>query len=568
MWEVSGKVDSIAIDVAEVSRDIKIATTNDFLERLPRAKYASYDCERSDRPVSCFEGTRTAILEDIDTWIFDTNPNSPRVFWLNGLAGIGKTTIARTATERLQKRNQLGGNFFFSRRGEAELRNPALVFPSIAYQLARFNPEFGRRITTALETDPEAPYASLKQQLERLIVTPLSEIERDPENVVVLVFDAFDECEARGAKEILQLLIAAIPSLPFFLKIFITARPEHHIRSVLLPASGLQITALHDIEKSIVKKDILLYLQAKLRELPGERGMDLPPDWITEDEILLLADQAGNLFIHAATSLRFLMEGWGPREQLDMLLMIISSPHRDGANPFANLDTLYQQILLAHIPESNSSETAAPLRLVLGTIVLLRDPLPVAALERLVGLGPGKAGNILQYLHSVILTPPPPGGCPKVYHPSFPDFLQDALRCTDRRLWINTEEHEVRMLLACLAIIKAKLHPNMLGNVDGGLLNSEMVDLETKLEIAFPPELRHACRYWASHLARTTPGDPAVQVALDDFASTLMLPWMEAMSWLGATREAVVAFEDTRSWMVCPCLRYVGLTDAELFSSP
>lgn len=243
----------------------------------------------------------------IADWFSDPSSSIPRFFWLKGIAGVGKTTVARTVAELAQKAGFLGAQFFFSKRGEAELRNPALVFPTIAYQLARFDPQFSERITAALEADPEAPFASLKQQLDRLIIKPLSGLDRDPKRVVLIVLDAFDECEARGAKEIVQLLVAAMPSLPFFLKILITSRPEAHITSVLdpslsalSPSSNLRITALHDIEASIVKSDIRLYLHTRLRNLPAERNLPLSPDWVKDFEIDLLAEKAGNLFIHAA----------------------------------------------------------------------------------------------------------------------------------------------------------------------------------------------------------------------------------------------------------------------------
>lgn len=540
-----------------MSKKTQKVLINQSLEALPRAKYASFDCERPDKPSACFQGTRTSILKLITDWITDPDPAAARFFWLNGIAGVGKTTVACTVAKLMQDLGLLGGQFCFSRRGEAELRNPALVFPTIAYQLARFDPEFGRRITAALETDPDAPYAALKEQLDRLIVKPLAGLERDPKRVVVLIFDAFDECESRGAKEILQLLVAAIPSLPFFLKVLVTGRPENHIRSVLVPAanapgSKLHITALHDIEASIVKGDILLYLRDRLKRLPEELGQDLPPGWVTDAEIELLAEKAGNLFIHAATALRFLSKAWDLREQLDILLALIISPHHpsDSAQPFAELDQLYMQILLGLIPPGSGPQIPSRLRLVLGSIVLLRDPLPVAALERLIGVDPGKIVNSLNHLHSVVLTPPPPDDCPRVYHPSFPDFLQDPSRCTSDQIRIDTGEHERRMALHCLKLLNAKLHKGMLGDLDPTLLNSEVEDLDTKVKNAFPPELQYACRYWASHLANISLTDAELTAALAIFASRSLLPWLEAMSWLGDSGLAIRCLEDANSWQV------------------
>lgn len=550
---MSSQVDTAVVKISEVSTDVKAFATNDYLERLPRAKYASFDCERPDPPSSCFEGTRMAILKLIEDWVLNIAEGSPRFFWLNGIAGVGKTTVARTIALLLRNRGLLGANFFFSRRGEAELRTPAIVFPTIAYQLARFHPDFSDRITAALKTDPEAPYASLSQQLERLLLKPLEGLKRNHDRVVVLVFDAFDECEPEGAKEILQLLVAAMPRLPFFLKIFVTGRPEHHIRTVLVPSSNLGMTALHDIEASIVKSDILLFIRARIREIAKERGMELPPDWITEEEILLVAEKAGNLFIHAATSLRFLLEGWHPRQQLDILLTVFRSQNGGStdAQPFLDLDALYHQILVGIIPAKNAIQSATQLRLVLGTIILLRDPLPVAALECLIGQTPGIASSILSYLHSLILAPPPADVCPQVHHPSLPDFLQDHRRCTDIQLWVDVNEHEPRMLLRCLRLLNSQLRTGMIETPCHGMLNSEVDDLEKKINDSYPPELQYACRHWASHLVMTSSSNTEIGSALEEFATRSILPWLEAMSWLGASREAIRLLEGVKIWLVC-----------------
>jgi len=47
----------------------------------------------------CLKGTRETVLSEIESWANDFN-QSP-VFWLNGLAGTGKSTIAQTVSERV-----------------------------------------------------------------------------------------------------------------------------------------------------------------------------------------------------------------------------------------------------------------------------------------------------------------------------------------------------------------------------------------------------------------------------------------------------------------------------------
>jgi len=73
------------------------------------------------------------VLSEIESWANDFN--RPPVFWLNGLAGTGKSTIAQTVSERVFADGQLGASFFCSRDFEdrSDLR---FIFPTLAFQLA------------------------------------------------------------------------------------------------------------------------------------------------------------------------------------------------------------------------------------------------------------------------------------------------------------------------------------------------------------------------------------------------------------------------------------------------
>ena len=80
-----------------------------------------------------------AVLDKIGLWArdFDKSP----VYWLNGLARMGKTTIAQTIPERLFADGQLGASFFCSRDFEDQ-SNLQTIFPTLAVQLARNYTEF------------------------------------------------------------------------------------------------------------------------------------------------------------------------------------------------------------------------------------------------------------------------------------------------------------------------------------------------------------------------------------------------------------------------------------------
>ena len=66
----------------------------------------------------CLHGTRVEILREIDVW--SKNADGASIFWLNGMAGTGKSTIARTAARAFENEGRLGASFFFS-RGEGDL---------------------------------------------------------------------------------------------------------------------------------------------------------------------------------------------------------------------------------------------------------------------------------------------------------------------------------------------------------------------------------------------------------------------------------------------------------------
>jgi len=73
----------------------------------------------------------------IEAWADD--PGGQCIFWLNGVAGTGKSTISRTIADRFKKQGILGASFFF-KRGERDRGNAALFFTTIAAQLVSQKP--------------------------------------------------------------------------------------------------------------------------------------------------------------------------------------------------------------------------------------------------------------------------------------------------------------------------------------------------------------------------------------------------------------------------------------------
>jgi len=80
----------------EVIQDSRRQGALEKLRRAPEAKLNSQvqPLDEDGKLLLCFKDTRATIIDKIMKWVID--PGSPPIFWLHGLAGTGKSTIART----------------------------------------------------------------------------------------------------------------------------------------------------------------------------------------------------------------------------------------------------------------------------------------------------------------------------------------------------------------------------------------------------------------------------------------------------------------------------------------
>lgn len=482
------------------------------LAELRRAPFARYDAFDSRRPTplrGCLPGTRITLLSEVLPWVERIDHGAPTIYWLNGMAGTGKSTIAYTVAKMADDAGLLGATFFFSKHGDATLSDPTLVFTTIAYQLAEFDSsqEFKRCMVEALNKKENRSLTSATApglQFSKLIEEPLRQSRCVHDRVVLVVLDALDECEIRGAEEILRSLVevASTKPFPFHLKFFITSRPEAHITSILRPSQALTTVLLHNIEASIVGADIRLYLQHKLaeiwRKLGTERG--LPEDWVSQTELEALTRLSGKLFVFAATSIRVIGDQYecDPRGQLEVILQYC---HSSTVPSFEDLDRLYAEILKRSVPSTWSlGNTPARFftrfRDVVSMVILLQEPLPMTAMDRLANRAGGDVRAALRHLHSVIFTPSYDGS-PQTHHPSFPDFVCSKRRCIraglDRRFVINIPVCHRQFALWCFGLLSSVLSKQILGELDPEIPNIEIGGLKVKLEEVLRAEGRLPC---------------------------------------------------------------------------
>jgi len=473
------------------------------------------------------------------------NPQDRNVFWLNGLAGTGKSTIAQSFSEAVANEGFLGASFFCSREylNRKELKN---IFPTLAYQLAWRYPHFRSHITTSIKKDPTIAHTSLISQLENLLVIPLS-----GENIsCVIVVDALDECiDDQPASAILSVLGQFAKQLPL-VKFFITGRPEPRIRTgfrlpLLQPLT--QIFLLHQVESSSVNNDIQLYLTQRLTTIAKQRSdIDLPNPWPRDCEIEALTKKSSGLFIFASTLARFIeSEHHEPNKRLELVVSEANNTTHEGR---AGIDFLYSQVLLQAFSGVHGSEVFDNMRQVLGAIVLAFNPLSRRELSTIISVSTTLISTTLRHLHSVIVVPPDEFREIRVFHKSFSDFLQDPQRCADPRFHIDPTTYHGDMVLSCLKLVK-KLERNPC-SLPPFMMNQDVFNLPQLLGDKLGGGLQYACSYWAKHLKLSpTSGDYINKVIV---LATCMLEsatvWIEVMSLENHLEEAIHSMYSLLDW--------------------
>ena len=495
----------------------------------------------------CLKGTRGAVLNAIELWARD--PDKHPVYWLNGLAGTGKSTIAKTIAERLFADGRLGASFFCSRDFKNR-RNLHLIFPTLATQLARKYAEFRSILVPLIQSDPELAYESLYNQMKKLIVQPLNESSVS----TVIVIDALDECEDEGSASailsVLGRLVSEIPKVKFFL----TGRPEPRISEgfrLPLLAKMADVFVLHGVEPDRVDSDIRLFFKSSFSELASRRrGLD---NWPTEEQLNRLCERTAGLFVYAAATAKFIDNNkWSPRNQLDTLLQSQKIGDREGRS----LDSLYMSILQGAFG-NDGPEYDAKTRSVLAAVVLAANPLSPSAIATLLGFDAEDVPPLLSSVHSLLILQQDPNHPVRPFHKSFPDFIIDKTRCSNSRFHISPPDHHAQLLICCLNLMNRVLEKNMCKLPDA-VANSDVGDLKERVERYIDPALQYACSSWHAHLIGmgAIPAHlSAITPALHRLLETKFLFWLEVLSVLGAVRNAVEALEVTTDWLeVCRVL--------------
>ena len=471
-----------------------------------------------------------------------------RVFWLNGLAGTGKSTIAQTFAETSFADGNLGASFFCSRDFE-DRSNLQAIFPTLAFQLAHQEPLFRKELLQVLKTRPNVGRESLCSQMEKLIVGPLKAASIP----ILIIIDALDECkDEEPASAVLSILSRYVNQIPN-VKFFITGRPEPRIRSGFRLQSLVQITEvlkLHEVKPETVDSDIELFFRTQFTALAKTRSdCDLTTDWPSSPDIRILCTKAAGFFIYASTVVKFVMlfKNCTPTEQLNRIISLPQNTFHEGRS---GVDILYTQVLKQAVDDvgMDNEELHSRFRTVVGAILLVFDPLSAKALSDLLGV-PG-ISTTLRSLHSLLLVPTSKTAPIRIFHKSFPDFLMDPKRCTDHQFLIVPSVYHREILISCLNVMKKELKRNICG-LDDHVLLSEVKDLPKCVMSHVGDTLGYACHFWTNHLMGIPSSGPDIEEVwkeIDEFFTIHLLSWIEVLSLMGNLDVCVYALNNIQQW--------------------
>ena len=510
---------------------------------MHRSADAGYLCGNRQ---GCLRGTRKDVLQETDRWL--TDEGAQRVFWLNGMAGTGKSTIAQTFAETTFADGKLGASFFCS-RDFVDRSNLQMIFPTLSFQLAYRYPSFRKELLRVLKATPDVGRESLCSQMEKLIVGPL----RATPIPTLIIIDALDECkDEEPASAILSVLSRSMPNIPT-VKFFITGRPEARIRSGFRLKSLIPITEvlkLHEVKPEVVDNDIRLFFQSQLADLTENRSdCDTMGDWPSLSDVDILCKKAAGLFIYASTVIKFVATDGLPA---DRLALVTSPPEGTAKEGMSGVDQLYTKVLqqaFINVPPHNT-QPYLQFQSVVGAVLLIFNPLSIKSLSDLLGPSTQHIRNTIRSFHSLLVVPESIEDPIRILHKSFPDFLLDLDRCEDKRFFIEPAGHHEEILLGCLRLMGERLKRNICDLDDYAVL-SEVKDLPIHKKAHIGDALEYACRFWTKLLLETpskTSDIEEIQKTIDKFFTMDLLHWVEVLAITGNLGVGVYSMSDIEKW--------------------
>jgi len=458
--------------------------------------------------------TRESILNQVIAWVTDgpgqNGVNRSTPYWIYGLPGIGKTSLAHSICENLDERKQFAGAFF-CRRDDTNLSEPRNILPTLICQLAESSPLFRSIVTGHLQKNRHITPQSMQ---DTLFLDFIRSIPCHSNQVpLVVVIDALDECGSTQSRaDILKVLIDAAALAPW-LKIIITSRPEVDIIRSLGTATKYDLGT--DQEATA---DLRAFAQHQLNVIASTWSLPIP--WPADSLFNRVILRANGLFIFVKTLALALEKCKDPEECLKDALEDSASAGSE------SLYKLYSSIVKAH------SEIAGFWRMIAVITTAQYRPLCKEPIAELAGVKPNFVEKLVNDLSSLLYRDERANGAIRVRHLSISEFFASN-RCNYQA---ELRTAHMQQGIACLQTMVKQLRFNICKLEDSRLANADLKDLPLRIEQYISDPLQYSSLYWSTHLC-STPDKIQHDIILGSlkkfFEGIYPLFWIEVLSLMG-----------------------------------
>ncbi|KAG8718952.1 hypothetical protein FRC08_003986 [Ceratobasidium sp. 394] len=494
------------------------------LLHAPNAHYRATGSKGTHR-TGCMPNTRVAVLQDLTEWVH--YGKLQKVYWLSGIAGTGKTTVAYSLCEWLENSGKPFASFFCS-RDLPDCRDVKRIIPSVAYQLAQLSRPFRCAVSSALEQDPDVCNRPVGEQFQALIAAPLQSVGHTFGLDVAIVLDALDQCEDRdGVNQVLDACFNDSSNLP--VRFLITSRRNPGILERMMASQPGQRRAqlrLHEIDRTVARDDIRTYFRARLE------GLEL-----SDGDIEFLVQRSGGWFLYAASVADYLVqedvaEGSERLKRLvDISLHTESTHNRDMDVGFT---AILEQVVGQTVRDDSRLTDAM---LFLRTTLCAQEPMSMETIAGLLGLE-------FDYLVHTVLHPLLPvlqvpsanemaiGLCD-----SFGSYLLDPQR--SGRFHCDVQRNRALLARSCFAVFDTASPAFNVCNLNSSyLLDREVPCIDERVNESISGPMWYASRHWATHLKLAGALEDHLSL-LHKFLSRRLLLWMEVVNLKHYNSQAV-----------------------------
>ena len=336
------------------------------------------------------EGTRKSRLKEIVNWVANKSEKKDLVqsntYWIYGLPGIGKTSLAHSICANLDDQGQLAGAFF-CQRDDPNLSEPRNILSTLIHKLAGVFPPFRSIVANCLRKNPNLTPETMK---ESVFLDFFQNFPRSPSHFFVFVIDAFDECGNHRSRAAPLRLLTSAAARVSWMKIIITSRPEtdiQHFFGRLPQSSYLRYDLAADQE---AHHDLQIFAKSEFNQVAEQ--WYLPAPWPETSLLDRLISRANGLFIFIKTLVLVLEDCADPADFLK------ATTEESGAG----LKPLYE--LYSHILNSRKVNSSAELQRVLGVLITVAPyrALREETIAELAGVEPNRVKKWVDDLSSLL----------------------------------------------------------------------------------------------------------------------------------------------------------------------